>query len=129
MEIKDNMENTLENKAKFFALYFGQKVFWHLEYGSEISILDSIHLDWKYGYCDKGYCLKIRSVKKMLKKDTDDFSLNFSYDINQYGYTQSKKRYDWTASNIDELRLRGYAVPWMGLSVEKLLEYGWIKLI
>ena len=28
----------------------------------------------------------------------------------------------------DYLRSKGYALPWMGLSVEKLQEYGWIKL-
>jgi DNA polymerase III gamma/tau subunit len=29
---------------------------------------------------------------------------------------------------VDYLRSKGYALPWMGLSVETLQEYGWIKL-
>lgn len=29
---------------------------------------------------------------------------------------------------IDYLRSKGYALPYMGLSVEQLVEYGWIKL-
>lgn len=29
---------------------------------------------------------------------------------------------------IDYLRSKGYVLPWMGLSVEKLVEYGWVKL-
>lgn len=28
----------------------------------------------------------------------------------------------------DFLRSKGYALPWMGLSVENLVEYGWIKI-
>jgi hypothetical protein len=34
------------------------------------------------------------------------------------------------ACNIsDYLRSKGYALPWMGLSVEEMVEAGWIKLI
>lgn len=28
----------------------------------------------------------------------------------------------------DYLRSKGYALPWMGLSVDELVEYGWVKL-
>lgn len=30
---------------------------------------------------------------------------------------------------VDYLRSKGYALPYMGLSVKKMVEYGWIKLI
>lgn len=30
---------------------------------------------------------------------------------------------------IDYLRSKGYALPYMGISVEKQIEYGWIKLV
>ena len=34
-----------------------------------------------------------------------------------------------TVLNVyDFLRSKGYALPWMGLSVEKLVEYGWVVL-
>lgn len=29
---------------------------------------------------------------------------------------------------VDFLRSKGYVLPWMGLSVEQLVEFGWIKL-
>lgn len=32
------------------------------------------------------------------------------------------------ASVSDYLRSKGYAVPFMGLSVETLIEYGWVRL-
>lgn len=125
------MKNTPENKAQFFALYWGQEIMrWHQWLKStKSSIIDfKIPMQSEVGI-DKGWYLELRSVKKMLEKDSDDFNMAFTYDINQYGYTRSKERIDWKASHIDELRRRGYAVPWMGLSVEKLIEYGWIKLI
>ena len=30
--------------------------------------------------------------------------------------------------NIDYLRSKGYALPWLGLSVEEMIEAGWIKI-
>ncbi|GEM_PF-557576 len=30
---------------------------------------------------------------------------------------------------INFLRSKGYALPWMGVSVEKQVEYGWVKII
>ncbi|MEF9476761.1 hypothetical protein OWR28_02460 [Chryseobacterium sp. 1B4] len=41
------MENTLENKAKFFAQYIWQKVFTCKEYEGEIKILDPIYFNAK----------------------------------------------------------------------------------
>jgi hypothetical protein len=32
------------------------------------------------------------------------------------------------SKECDYLRSKGYALPWMDLSVEDLVEYGWIKL-
>ena len=32
------------------------------------------------------------------------------------------------ANTVDYLRSKGYALPWMDLSVEDLVKYGWIKL-
>lgn len=40
----------------------------------------------------------------------------------------SKKLEDLNSNQIDFLRSIGIAVPWNGVSVEKQIEYGWIKL-
>lgn len=32
------------------------------------------------------------------------------------------------AESIDYLRSKGYALPWIGLSVKQQIEYGWVKL-
>lgn len=36
--------------------------------------------------------------------------------------------YSLLIETIDYIRSKGYALPWMGLSVEQQIEYGWIKL-
>lgn len=33
------------------------------------------------------------------------------------------------SSKVDYLRSKGYALPWMGLTVEEMVEAGWIKLV
>jgi hypothetical protein len=42
----------------------------------------------------------------------------------------SRREIDSTAmlEIYDYLRSKGYALPWMGLSVDELVEYGWVKL-
>jgi len=140
------MENTIENKAKFFAQYWGKiygyipkhnnkEVFqqevgcvqWiaHLK-GSEemflrltplslISDEDAIEvarISWSYNEFQKSkYEMKeimIEDAKELLLKD------------NPFGYPKQPQL-------IDYLRSKGYALPFNGLSVEKQIEYGWIK--
>lgn len=144
------MENTLENKSKFFALYYGQEAltrddgfrkFWKL--GSEVSIESSLS---KYGY-DYGYYLELTSLSQITDEDVievckcmkwnrvlppniEGHPLDFSVSISDFNWVKNKS-FDWTKINLhtaDYLRSKGYALPWMGLSVEQLIEYGWIKL-
>lgn len=113
------MENTLENKAKFFAQYLGQKVFWHPEYESEISILKPIMLDTTYHYIGDGYCLKLKPLSSI----TDEVAKKLGYSNSDVFKTEANEKFC-----KDELRLLGYAVEWNGVSVEDLLRLCWIKL-
>lgn len=139
------MENTLENKAKFFAHYYSvpciendnwiwrsKDKFKDLPYGSDItdcyavlkplsSITDeeieSIRPLVGYSNTEDGLKLVRRWLTPMYKEDYNWFAL------------EDKKNVLNTISIIDYLRSKGYAVPYMGLSVEKQIEYGWIKLL
>lgn len=111
------MKNTLNNKTKFFAHYFGQ------------TICVNKYLD--FDNCREvftgtlnpneifKYYLKLKSISSI----TDDHarqlgfrdSEHFKIDANEYG-------------RKDELRLLGYAIEWADLSVEDQIKYGWIKL-
>lgn len=144
------MENTLENKSKFFALYYGQEVltrddgfrkFWML--GSEVSIESSLS---KYGY-DYGYYLELTPLSQITDEDAievckcmnwdrvlppniEGHPLDFSVSIFDFNWVKNKS-FEWSKINLHTagyLRSKGYALPWMGLSVEQLIEFGWIKL-
>lgn len=112
------MENTLENKAKFFAQYWGQPVLMSnndpkcyvirvkFEHAEDIDINDYLEL-------------------KPLSSITDE-----DLDKTNYGCIEMilEKGYWLDVKNSDLLRSLGYALPWMGLSIEQLQEYGWIKI-
>ena len=143
------MKNTLENKAKFFVQYWGQYVlyftsdflrkidnltldsvenddFLELKPLSQISDEDAIEL----------MRLKIES-KGVVDIETIEIE-NKTLD----GYTFIVKYKNWGDERVgfifnghtnplsfyDFLRSKGYALPWMDLSVEDLIEYGWVKL-
>lgn len=48
--------------------------------------------------------------------------------FNEDGYRYDVKSPNRNWENLDYLRSRGYALPWMGLTVEEMVEVGWIKL-
>ena len=154
-------QNTLENKAKFFAQYFSQHVLYfssdflrkidsltlvgienddylELKPISQISNNDAIEVAklvslmlfegrGKNGghYIDKSeigwYSVKHKGKTLMVDIDLDGYV--FEYDeIDEY------KRPSRSLIGTDYLRSKGYALPYMDLSVEDLIDYGWIEL-
>lgn len=165
------MENTIENKAKFFALYWGQEVVKDSLNNSdkcsvEFSLSEGIHIE---GYLELTPLsqisdedaaeiamllvqwnpsmsrLKPGDIIVIGRKDGDhvwdkivlEFKGSFKYTIKYrdndwVGWIDGNSRCEWTLWNhsqvTDYLRSKGYALPYMGLSVEKLIEYNWVKL-
>lgn len=137
------MENTLENKARFMAQYWGQKVFKFRDGQMEPQKVGSTYMT-KYGIKNRYLLLK------PLSSITDEDALELAkigLPDRLYDYLWSKQTGEAIAKSIkhgrqtnifykdfrmadafDFLKLKGYAVSWMGLSVEKLIEYGWVKL-
>lgn len=147
------MENTLENKAKFFAQYWGQRVMavtvnedntrhkignshmgkyhvecCHLELNPLSSITDEdlFYLPLDYSYPET----KILSVGEIVFSEKSkslliELSIKYIINGNKCGsiYYQELKQ-----PQIDYLRMRGYAVPWIELTIEELINYGWIKV-
>lgn len=108
-------QNTLENKARFFAQYWGQKIicFPHnknpIRYDNPNKLLA--------GKFERNAYLELKPLSQI----SDEDAINLGY-----GYASHlKSNLD---RNIDQLRNLGFAVPYMDLSVEDLVEYGWIKL-
>lgn len=141
-------QNNKTNQQKFYALYWGQEVaktsgYEKLKTVSDIiyrnngmsSIFCTEHLEltplsqitdedaigvakllWK-GY--KYHTVKDGSyyVKAILQFDSE---IKDGFELEMYPHNAIKM--------CDYLRSKGYALPWMGLSVEDLESYGWIKL-
>ena len=106
-------ENTLENKRKFFAQYWGQKILLHVIDVDDILLLLNNEIDNDI----KNWLLYLKPVSQI----SDEDAINLGY-----GYASHlKSNLD---RNIDQLRNLGYVLPWMDLSVEDLVEYGWVKL-
>ncbi|MCE4064321.1 hypothetical protein LXM63_04390 [Chryseobacterium gleum] len=132
------MENTLENKAKFFAQYWGQRV-------CKETLNDKYYLVKPSIYPDADFELEYLELKPLslitdeelvkiakfyeptahnVKLEDDQILFDFIYgDQSASGAIEISDGYcqDWLRSN-------GFATEWMGLSVEDLVSFGWIKL-
>ena len=140
------MENTLENKAKFLAQYWGQEVLIANPHVNQKIPFNNTQ-PWIYHNIDLSW-LELKPLSSMTDEDLltaiqildskDEFtelgSLEIGKEIIQIvnDINSEVARNDIHPQYIfqfaDYLRSEGYALPYMGLSVEKLQEYGWIKL-
>ena len=147
------MENTLENKAKFFAQYWCQKIicFPHnknpIRYDNPNKLLA--------GTFERNAYLQLKPLSqisdeeaielmrlKIESKGVVDIETIEIENKTLDGYTFIVKYKNWDDERVgfifkghtnplsfyDFLRSKGYALPWMDLSVEDLIEYGWVKL-
>ena len=110
------MENTLENKAKFFAQYWGQKIVRMLR-SDGLTIVNGRNLDRNISVS----CLELKPLSQI----SDEDAITLKLFIN-------KKKLDWndelTQIEADYLRSKGYALPYNGISVETLIEWEWLTL-
>ena len=142
-------QNTLENKAKFFAQYWGQHV---LYFSSDfLRKIDNLTLD----SIENDDYLELKPLSQVSDEDAIELmrlkiESKGVFDIKTIeienktldGYTFIVKYKNWDDERVgfvfnghtnplsfyDYLRSKGYALPWMDLSVEDLVEYGWVKL-
>ena len=133
------MENNLENKARFFALYWGQSLIMMPNIGMYQKIpIHHVNLNYI-----QDCILELTPLSDITDEDAievydlvyvSDFKPKFK--IGEIKETLLKNFHeeftDFSPKDFllifDNLRSKGYALPWMGLSVEKLIEYGWVKL-
>ena len=144
-------QNTLENKARFFAQYFGQHVLYftsdflrkinnltldsvenddylELKPLSHISDEDVIQgITYLYNITREalGEILEIKHYFTFSSITTIEIGCNFKTSRSIHHWSGTKKIGSFEA---DYFRSKGYALPYMDLSVEDLVEYGWVKL-
>lgn len=152
------MENTLENKAKFFAQYWGQEIlkyensdgdkFWdkqiypvdghnitcngmqaNLRPLSSITDEEAIAVAKKIGLAKASVVERDNQVVFLVD---DSYTVGFFSTgiITMYkGLPPNNKPYWNDISRLyDELRSRSFALPFHDLSVEQQIEYGWITI-
>lgn len=118
------MENTTENKAKFFSLYWGKTFINGINGHSILSFIDINDL-----------CLGRITGKLLLTplsqisyEDAEHLGVNSANGYDEYGANYRIGCSDWKTYDVDYLRSKGYALPWMGVSVEEQVNRGWVKL-
>ena len=145
------MENTLENKAKFFAQYWGQHVLYfssdflrkidnltldsienddylELKPLSQISdedVIQGIMITYNKTYEDLGEILEVEHYDTFSNITTTRAGENLKISRSIHHWNGNRKI---GSMECEYLRSKGYALPYMDLSVEDLVEYGWVKL-
>lgn len=133
------MEKTIENKEKFFALYWGQYIReWTVNVNSISAKVGNTYMTKKiikHCHLELTPLSQISDedalqVSKILDANFDENTLSDSartFHVNR-GKGHVLPSRPCRSDVCDYLRSKGYALPYMGLSVEKLVEYGWVEL-
>jgi len=130
-------ENTLENKARFFAQYYGQFVMMIPDNQDRLRVFDEWILKANQAWVQLTPLLAITDEDALelaqifnlghLQGAIRELIVSILSTMDTSSCSSSIGLRNWL--NItDLLRSKGYALPWMGLSIEELIEYGWIKL-
>jgi len=127
------MENTLQNKAKFFAQYWFQLV---QRYGNDYN-LKQVNAFIEESLLEGDY-LFLNHIKNVSKEHSKEISKMMGVGKVKNPIMFVKDKLELVAANndywalplylVDYLRSKGYALHFMGLSVEQLVEYGWVKI-
>lgn len=125
------MKNNLENKAKFFAQYLKQEVY---NYGNyKARTLDPTYLITGSLQLSSGW-LELKPLSCMNKSDALDVCVVSREDVKWMNMKLESLIVfathfsQWNIRGVEILRSKDYALPYIGLSVETMVEYGWIKL-
>lgn len=132
------MENTIENKLRFFAQYFGTDTgrkdthpnlkyvinshviesIWYIELKplSSISDEDAIELSYRLG--------QVVGLDNIIQENTTGLVKKVIEN-----YTAIDCLWMLPARFTDKARELGYAIDWNEVSVKQQIEYNWIKLI
>ena len=144
----DKINNTVDNKARFFALYqFSHVCFegisnsvWNTERCTVFGYFINNDDEGKI-YVKDASALMLYPLSKIKEEDVKYICIDFAgineNRYNQFSFEEKKSHVletisDFTDTNVvlvDYLRFKGYALPFMGFSVDELVEMKWIKLL
>lgn len=88
----------------------------HIEWEDRVNIVHHVCLNTKYA-----------TLNANVKIPNDEGKIeSFKHNIGEI-HVSSSRPVAYIAA-VDFLRSKGYAVPYMGISVEEQIQYGWIKI-
>jgi hypothetical protein len=123
------MELTNELKAKFFALYWEQEV---LYYGASMQVVCEISFPKYFEITD--YHLTLKPLSSITDEDAIEVA-KISNIPNEWAFYKKAYQSGYYCTDMitldvaDYLRSKGYILPFMNISVEEMIEAGWVKLI
>lgn len=153
--MENNLENKARFIAQYYdvkALYVGGVGVVRIGYGgcnlkhpdffleltplSKISDEDAIEVSKLLGYITKRTIVRDTDCISIFLYTEDDCDVQPTFNIQYDGYAYFNNGDTWEdnfqrgadVSAYDYLRSKGYALPFHDLSVEDLINYGWIKL-
>lgn len=113
-----------ENKAKFFALYYDQPVAFTTSFVKGEDLRSILNNEEMKRFGEPAYL-----SLKPLSSVSDEDAIECGYDgLESFTINHQNPNF-LDLYSADLLRSRGYALPWMGLSVDELEQAGWIRLI
>ena len=127
------MENSIENKQKFFAIYYGQRVLIrnpkNEEYDDKI-----INSQYNLSGWETAAILELKSIENVSNEDILEW-MNYQ-DIFRKEPDNFIKRFRFSYNNetsfssdfADFFRSKGYAIPYLKLSIQNLIDLGWVVL-
>ena len=133
------MENTIENKAIFFAQYWGREVLMDVTNGGKLT---SYVIEPSNMYRIEESHLELKPLSQLTDEDAIEIAKYYygekhveTHPGDHFKYIRAVKEditnklHGVTAIQItDYLRRHGYAILYSTLTVNKQLEYGWVKL-
>ena len=112
-------------KCRFFAQYWGTKTL----YVGGVGLVEIGKGGWNLKHPD--FFLQLKPLSKIT--DEDAISMYRGLERNYESANQFLEDYKSIGfleqSEVDFLRSKGYAVPFMGYSVDDLVKIGWVQLV
>ena len=138
------MLNTTENKLKFFAQYFGQRVLKNKNLNEPFNknvVYDMLFDSYVNKHIDFFY-LELRSIDSITDDECVEY-FNLLYDnsrrnqekiiaiksdIKRGKMFRQLLHFEKSIIALDFLRSKGFLVPFMNLKTDQILEFGWAKI-
>ena len=117
--------NKTDVKCRFFAQYWGTKTM----YVGGVGLVEVGKGGWNLKHPD--FFLQLKPLSKITNEDAISMyrGLERNYESSNQFLEDYKSIGFLEQSEVDFLRSKGYAVPYMEYSVDELVKIGWVQLV